>query len=204
MLSPFLQGLGLGGGLIIAIGAQNAYLLSQGVRRNYPIQIATVCFLCDALLISIGIAGVGTIVASDPALGRLAAWGGATFLGWYGWKSLRSAMTGSTLEAQEQQQQPLRKILLTTLAVTLLNPHTYLDTLVLIGSIGGQFPADQRIFFWAGTMTISCVWFYSLALGARLLSPLFRRPHAWRVLDSLICLIMWSIAGSLLVRDISA
>ncbi len=203
MLIPFIQGAGVGGGLIVAIGAQNAYVLSQGVRRNYPIWIALVCALCDAVLILLGVSGVGTMVAANPLLGQFAAWGGSLFLLWCGLRTLRSAIRGEVLETKERAAPSLRAVLATTLAVTLLNPHVYLDTLVLLGGISGQFPGTERYLFGAGAMTASFVWFFSLSLGAGLLAPLFRRPLAWRVLDTLIFLIMWSIAASLLWGELN-
>lgn len=198
MLVPFLQGAGIGGGLIVAIGAQNAFVLSQGVRRNHPLPIALLCGLCDALLILLGVSGVGTLVASNPLLGQVAAWGGALFLFWYGLRSLRSALRGGVLAAKRASSPSLRTALGATLAVSLLNPHVYLDTLVLLGGISGQFPEQERYLFGIGAMTASFVWFLTLSLGAGLLAPLFRRPVAWRILDSLVFLTMWSIALSLL------
>ena len=185
MLVPFLQGAGVGGGLIIAIGAQNAFVLSHGVRRNHPLPIALVCGLCDALLILLGVSGVGTLVASNPLLGQIAAWGGALFLLWYGMRSLQSALRGDTLQAESSAKNTLPAVLGATLAVTLLNPHVYLDTLVLLGGISGQFPAQERYLFGAGAMTASFAWFLVLSLGAGLLAPLFRHPLAWRILDTL-------------------
>ncbi len=194
----FFQGLGLGGGLIIAIGAQNAFVLSQGVRRNYPLQTAVVCSLCDAILMFIGISGVGTLVAANPQLARIATWGGAAFLFWYGSRSFRSALQGGSLEAQAEQSFSRRKLLLTTLALTLLNPHVYLDTIVLVGSISGQLATSERYLFGAGAISASTLWFFSLSFGAGLLAPLFRKPVAWRFLDGFVCLTMWTIAASLL------
>jgi len=203
MLIPFIQGAGVGGGLIVAIGAQNAYVLSQGVRRNHPLLIALVCGFCDALLILLGVSGVGTLVASNPLLGQVAAWGGALFLFWYGMRSLQSALRGGVLKTDQKTTGSFRAVLGTTLAVTLLNPHVYLDTLVLLGGISGQFPADERVLFGAGAMTASFAWFFILSLGAGLLAPLFRRPISWRILDSLVFLTMWSIALSLVWGELS-
>ena len=194
----FLQGLGLGGGLIIAIGAQNAFILSQGVRRNYPLQTAIVCSICDAILMIIGVSGVGALVASNPHLAKLATWGGAAFLFWYGSRSFRSALRGGSLQTDEQQKLSRRKLLLTTLALTLLNPHVYLDTIVLVGSISGHLAASERYLFGAGAISASILWFFALSFGAGLLAPLFRKPVAWRFLDGFVCLTMWTIAATLL------
>lgn len=194
----FFQGLGVGGGLIIAIGAQNAFVLSQGVRRNHPLQTALICSLCDATLIVVGISGVGTLVASNPQLAQMATWFGALFLLWYGSRSFRSALQGGSLASEKEQSLPRRKLLWTTLALTLLNPHVYLDTIVLVGSISGQLADSERYLFGAGAISASIIWFFSLSLGAGLLAPLFRKPAAWRCLDGFVCLTMWGIALTLL------
>jgi len=198
----FLQGFGLGGGLIIAIGAQNAFVLSQGVRRNYPLQTAVVCSFCDALLMIVGISGIGALVATNPQLAQLATWGGAAFLIWYGSRSFRSALQGGALQTNEQQSLSRRKLLMTTLALTLLNPHVYLDTVVLVGSISGQLAASERYLFGAGAISASILWFFFLSFGAGLLAPLFRKQIAWRCLDGFVCLTMWVIAGSLLWPEV--
>lgn len=199
-LVALVQGLGLGGGLIIAIGAQNAYVLRQGLRREFALAVATVCFLCDMALIALGAGGFGSLVAAFPALTTIAAWGGAAFLAWYGLRALRSALKPGTLEADGGSARvPSRgRAVLTALALSLLNPHVYLDTVVLIGGIAGQYALSDRPWFAAGAMSASLLWFYGLVLGARWLAPLFRRPVAWRVLDLVICAVMWSIALSLL------
>ena len=198
MSISFIQGFGIGGGLIIAIGAQNAFVLSQGVRRNYPVTIALICALCDSLLILLGVTGVGSAVAASSLLGQLTVWGGALFLLWYGALAFRSAWQGNTLETDDNKVKTLKAVVATTLAITLLNPHVYLDTLVLLGGISGQFQGPQRLLFGAGAMTASFAWFFTLSLGAGLLAPIFRKKSAWRVLDGVVCLTMWSIAGSLL------
>lgn len=202
MSIPFIQGFAMSGGLIIAIGAQNAFVLSQGVRRNYPLAVALVCACCDSVLILLGINGVGSAVAANPLLGQLTVWGGALFLLWYGALALRSAWQGGTLETNSVKVTTLRAVMTTTLAITLLNPHVYLDTMVLLGGISGQFPDSQRFLFGAGAITASFIWFFSLSFGAGLLAPLFRKKSAWRILDGVVCLTMWSIAVSLLWNKI--
>jgi len=198
MLSIYLQGFLLTGGLIIAIGAQNAFVLSNAVRGNRPLMIAGLCIVGDLLLISLGLAGVGTLVASHPELMRYTAFGGAIFLGVYGVLALRSALRGTTGLQVEDALPPTRNsLILATLAVTFLNPHAYLDTVVLIGGIGGQFPFDQRLIFGAGAVTASFVWFLTLGFGGPFLAPLFRRRSSWRILDGLVCLVMWGIALTL-------
>jgi L-lysine exporter family protein LysE/ArgO len=200
MLGPFIQGAGVGAGLIIAIGAQNAFVLSQGVRRSYPLLIAAICWWCDCVLILAGMAGLGQAVSTHPQWMRLAAWGGAAFLLVYGFRSMQAALAGGRLETGGPSVITARAAILTTLAVTLLNPHVYLDTVVLLGSLSGQFAGAGRYAFAAGAITASFVWFFSLSLGARFLAPLFRRPVAWRILDSLVCLTMWAIAASLVIQ----
>jgi L-lysine exporter family protein LysE/ArgO len=197
-MSPFFQGFAMGGGLIVAIGAQNAFVLTQGVRRNHHMAVALVCILCDGALIALGVSGVGGVVAASPALGTAAAWGGAAFLGWYGLCALRQAVRGGVLRADSDTGMSLRRTLLLTLGVTLLNPHVYLDTVVLMGSISGQYPGPERPLFGLGAFAASTAWFLALSLGGQLLAPLFRRELTWRVLDTLVCLTMWSIAATLI------
>ncbi|MCF6258270.1 MAG: LysE/ArgO family amino acid transporter [Gammaproteobacteria bacterium] len=194
----FFQGMGIGGVLIIAIGAQNAFVLSQGVRRNYPLQTAIVCSFCDSALILIGVSGVAALVASNPQLANLATWFGGLFLLWYGGRSFRSALHGGSMAANPGSTLSRRKLLWATLALTFLNPHVYLDTIVLIGGVSGQLALSERYLFGAGAISASTLWFFSLSLGAGLLAPLFRKPLAWRCLDGFVCLTMWGIALSLL------
>lgn len=194
----YLQGFAVGGGLIIAIGAQNAFVLSQGVRRHYPIQTALVCSISDALLILLGVTGVGAVVALNPVYAQWATGLAALFLLFYGWRAFRSACVEQSMELHDSRAPTRSKLLLATLAFTYLNPHVYLDTLVLIGTLSGDFGQTERYLFGFGAMSASCAWFFSLSLGAGLLAPLFRKPIAWRCLDGFVCLTMWSIAASLL------
>lgn len=194
----YAHGFGAGAGLIIAIGAQNAYVLTQSIRRNHHLLVCLVCSLCDAALISLGVLGVGELVAASPLLLGPAAWGGAAFLGWYGWGALRAALRGGALEQLETGMDGARRIVAATLAVSLLNPHVYLDTVVILGSVSGQHAGPGRYLFGLGAMTASFIWFYGLGLGGRMLAPVFRRPATWRVLNGLVCLTMWGIAASLL------
>ena len=198
MIVPFIQGFGMGGGLIVAIGAQNAFVLSQGVRRSHTLIIPLICSLCDSILIMAGVAGVGTMVAANPLLMRIAAWGGAAFLFWYGLGAFRSALRGGKLESNDEPVRSLRSAVLTTLGLTLLNPHVYLDTIILLGSLSGQFAGNGRFVFGAGAMTASFIWFFSLSMGGRILAPLFRKRAAWQILDGIVCATMWFIAFSLL------
>ncbi len=198
LLIASMKGFGLAAGLIIAIGAQNAYVLAKGLRREHVLLVASIGALSDALLVAIGVSGVGTLVARTPWLTQLAAWGGAAFLFVYGASSFHRALNPGTLEgARGTSNQSWQAAALTMLAVTFLNPHVYLDTVVLLGSIAGQFQLNERWAFAIGAMSASFVWFYGLGYGAAALAPLFRAPMAWRVLDVLIGIVMWAIALSL-------
>ncbi len=196
--APFFKGLFTGAGLIMAIGAQNAFVLTQGLRRQHHWSIAGLCSLIDAVLIVLGVAGMGVLISQSPLFLNLATWGGALFLLWYGSNALRSAFKDQTLQTQESKVSSLSTALLTTLALSLLNPHVYLDTVVLLGSIGGHYPSDQRFWFAAGAVLASFCWFFSLSLGSRWLIPLFQKPIAWRILDGIVCLIMWGLAANLI------
>ena len=196
-LLSFLRGLGLGASLIVAIGAQNAFVLRQGLRREQAVLVAAICALCDAALITAGALGVGSIVAHWPLLARLTSLAGAAFLLYYGLRAFLSARHPGSLRVSESVL-PRSSVIASTLSVSLLNPHVYLDTVVLVGGLAAQYAAPPRVFFAAGAITASCLWFFSLALGAGHLAPLFMRPRAWQVLDCLIGVVMWIIALSLL------
>lgn len=198
--APFFTGLATSASLIIAIGAQNAFVLSQGVRREYHWPIAGVCGLLDTILIAFGIAGMGVLISNSPLLFTLITWGGAIYLLWYGANALHSALNPDTIEVRHGCPKSQRSALVTTLALSLLNPHVYLDTVVLLGGIGGRYPEQGRYWFGAGASLFSFIWFFSLSLGAFWLAPLFRKPIAWRVLDGLVCLMMWTLAV-LLIAD---
>jgi L-lysine exporter family protein LysE/ArgO len=191
---PFMTGMLTSAGLIIAIGAQNAFVLRQGLRREYHWLVATVCSCLDTLLIILGVTGMGLLISDSALLLTWVTWGGVLFLLAYGAKALHSAFYTNRLELQAGGLSSLRSALLTTLALSLLNPHVYLDTLVLLGSIGGRYPEQGRYWFGAGASLFSFIWFFSLSLSARWLQPLFRKPLAWRILDGLVCLMMWSLA----------
>lgn len=200
----FFQGMGTSAGLIVAIGAQNAFVLSQGVRKQYHWLVATICTICDGLLILVGASGVGTAVANNQLLQNIAGWGGALFLFWYGLRSLRSALRSGRLETVQASFVSRRAVVAATLAVTLLNPHVYLDTILLLGSISGQYDGAGRLHFAIGACLASLVWFYCLSLGGVVLSPVLRKPAAWRVLDVVICATMWTIALQLLPVSVFA
>jgi L-lysine exporter family protein LysE/ArgO len=198
IFAPFAAGLATSAGLIIAIGAQNAFVLSQGLRREYHWSIAALCSLIDALLITAGIAGMGALIGQSELMLKLISWVGGVFLLWYGANALRSALRSESLGLSDSNFSSLRSALLTTLALSLLNPHVYLDTVVLLGSIGGRYPEQQRYWFGTGAALFSLIWFFSLSLGARWLAPLFRKPVSWRILDVLVCVMMWTLAVLLL------
>lgn len=204
MLTSFLQGFGMGGGLIVAIGAQNAFILTQAVKKNHTIPIMLVCIVCDMIFIGLGVSGVGAAVAKNPTIGTIATWGGAAFLVWYGLGAFKSALKGGTLETGNDADLTLKAAVLAALAVTLLNPHFYLDTIVLLGSVSGSLAGDARLVFGAGAIAASIIWFASLSFGGRLLAPLFAKPAAWRVLDGVVCSIMWLLAFSLIRGAVSA
>ena len=200
MITPFIQGFGTGGGLIVAIGAQNAFVLSQGVRKNHHLIIALICIVCDVVFISAGVAGFGTAVSTNPNLSQMVAWGGAGFLFFYGLGALRSALRGGRLDVKDRMALTLKAAVIATLAVTLLNPHFYLDTVILIGSVSSQFHGENRLYFWSGAISASALWFISLSLGGQILAPLFKKQISWRILDSVVCATMWTIAVSLVMH----
>lgn len=180
----FFNGLALGAGLIMAIGAQNVHVLRTGLRRQHVGLTVLTCILVDAALIAIGVAGMGAAVQSSPALLAAAKWGGAAFLLWYGIRSWRAVFaSGSLTVTPGQERTTRRQALLSVLALSLLNPHVYLDTVVLLGAISGNFPIAGRPSFAAGAMCASALWFTALGYGATRLSRLFARPVAWKWID---------------------
>lgn len=204
MLLSYATGFGIGGGLIIAIGAQNAFVLSQGLRRNHPAMVALICAICDAALIAAGVAGLGTLIATYPILTQIAAWGGAAFLIWYGIGAFRRVFQTETLTEEKLGSRDWKAVMSTTLAVTLLNPHVYLDTVVMLGGIGGQYPTDERFLFAIGAMSASFVWFFSISLGAAWLAPYVARPITWKIIDLTTAIVMWLVAYGLLAPEIAA
>ena len=193
-----LAGFALGFSLILAIGAQNAFVLRQGLRREHVFAVCLTCAVSDALLIAAGVAGFGALAEAVPWLETVMRFGGAAFLIWYGLRNFISAWKGGEVMGQGKGARSLQAALMTCLALTWLNPHVYLDTVVLLGSISAQY-AD-KLAFALGAMTASFVFFFSLGYGARILDPLFRKPSAWRVLDVIVGLTMWAIAAKLLLH----
>ncbi|MCX5512310.1 amino acid transporter [Kaistia algarum] len=200
MLAAAIQGFLLGASLIVAIGAQNAFVLRQGLARRQVFAVTTFCFLADALLIALGVAGVGSLVQSSPGILFAVTLAGSAFLFAYGVMALRRALHPGNLSAADAARSTLGSALATAAALTFLNPHVYLDTIVLLGSLSARHAGAARIAFGAGAALASALWFYGLGFGARLAAPLFARPAAWRILDGAIAVIMASIAISLLVQ----
>jgi L-lysine exporter family protein LysE/ArgO len=197
MIGVYLAGLSLGLSLILPIGAQNSFVLRQGLRREHVFFVCLLCALSDAVLMLAGVFGLAAAIAGLPWLSVGMRIFGIVFLGWYGFKSFRRALRdGETMMPGQGETQSLGRTLLVCAAMTWLNPHVYLDTVLLVGSIGQQYPGHQAEFV-AGTMSASWLFFFGLGYGATLLRPILSKPVSWRILEALIGLCMWSIAISL-------
>lgn len=196
-----LAGLGTGLSLIVAIGAQNAFVLRQGIRREHVAAVVAICALSDAVLISAGVGGVGSLVRGTPSAVTATGWLGGAFLVWYGLLAARRALRPQRLEAADGTARggSLRAAVLTCLAMTWLNPHVYLDTVLLLGSVSNGY-GSARWGFAAGAATGSAVWFAGLGFGARLLERPFSRPSSWRVLDSAIACTMVALGVLMAAR----
>jgi len=194
LIPGFLTGLSL----IVAIGAQNAFVIRQGLLRSHVLLVVIICSVSDALLIILGTGGLGKIVQSNPDLLTFIRWFGVAYLTWFGIKSLRSAFKENQLLATGQAEVSWKRILTTVLALTYLNPHVYLDTVIFVGSIANQFGGDKW-FFALGASIASVVWFSTIGFGARAASHLMSKPVFWRILDISIALIMFSIALTLAI-----
>ena len=189
MNSPLLLGFLASFALIAAIGAQNAFVLRQGIRREHVLPVVAMCTVSDVVLIAAGIAGVGAVVNAHPGAVNVAKFGGAAFLICYGLLAAKRAWRPSSLTPSDAAPARLAEVLVTCAALTFLNPHVYLDTVVLLGALANEHH-DQRWLFGIGAVTASAVWFVGLGLGARRLAGLFSTPNTWRVLDSLIAVTM--------------
>lgn len=200
MFSAAASGFLLGASLIIAIGAQNAFVLRQGLLRQHVFILCLICSLSDAVLIAAGVAGLGSLIAQSPRLIAFVTLAGAAFLFWYASVAFRRAFHPEALQANAQGASSLKAAVLTCLALTFLNPHVYLDTVLLLGSLSAQFEGTSRAAYGVGAAAASFFWFFSLGYGARLLQPIFARPAAWRVLDCIIGVVMTLIGLGLLHR----
>lgn len=206
-LVPLASGLLTGASLIIAIGAQNAFVLRQGLRREHVLAIVVVCSISDIILIAAGVAGVGAVVTAAPVVLTIIRWVGAAFLLGYAALALRRAITPEALITEpadgpggnSRSRSGLATAIITAFALTWLNPHVYLDTVVLLGSLAASHGSAGKWFFALGASLASVLWFSSLGFGARYLGRVFARPSAWRVLDGVIAVVMIALAVSLLL-----
>lgn len=198
LLPAFAKGFALSASLIIAIGAQNMFVLRQGLKGEHVGPIVLFCATADAVLISAGVNGLGGVLALVPGLSLALSLGGAAFLGWYGIAALRRAARSSALIVDDRPGLTLRAALAGTAAFTLLNPHVYIDTVLLVGAVGASLAPVERPLFIAGAATASLAWFSTLGFGARLVAPLFARPGAWRALDLGVGVMMLALASTLI------
>ncbi|WP_274584399.1 LysE family transporter [Neisseria leonii] len=199
-MQAFFSGLMITGGLITAIGAQNAFVLKQGLLKQHVGLIVLVCWLCDVLLIGAGVYGMSTLISDNLYAQTALAAAGGLFLLAYGCKSARSAWLGNhvlQLEAVSHTPPPAGKIVLATLALTLLNPHAYIDAMILIGGSAAGLPQAGKLHFLAGSLLASGIWFIAIGFGSRLMLPLFQRARTWRILDSLIAAMMLYLSYTL-------
>jgi L-lysine exporter family protein LysE/ArgO len=186
----------MGFSLIIAIGAQNAFVIRQGLSKSHLPLVVVTCASADVLLILIGTGGLGTPIQANTALLEIIRWFGVLYLLWFGYKSLRSVFRAQTLSASTNTHSSRTKALLATLAITFLNPHVYLDTVIFVGSIANQFGAD-RWYFAAGASTASIIWFATIGFGAQAASKYLAKPIFWKILDSCIAIVMFTLASTL-------
>ena len=193
------KGFSLGISMILPIGSQNAMILNQSIKKNHHLTTAAMFATFDILLIALGIMGGSLLLESNDIMFNLLTWGGILFLLTYGGLSLKSAFTsGATEDDKFTVNKSLKMVVITALLVTFLNPHVYIDTVMIIGSVGGQYQGNSKIFFMLGVMSASVVWFYTLAFGAAKLSNQLSKPRVKQAIDIIITIIMWSIAWSLL------
>ena len=190
--------------MIAPIGTQNSMLLTQGINKNHHKTTAALFVLYDAILISIGVLGGSILISKSEILFTLLTWGGIIFLTCYGALSMKAAIKNTAMKgSNKHHKKSIKIIIITSLAVTFLNPHAYIDTVLVIGSVGGQYSDSAKFYFWAGAILGSVVWFASLATGAAKLSPLLSTPKIKRIIDIIIALVMWAIACSLYLSWLS-
>ncbi len=200
MLITLLKGFGTSGSLIVAIGAQNAFVIRQGMMRRHLLMTALLCSVIDSLLIILGVLGFGQLISAYPLLIVVAKYFAIIFLFFYGVVSLKSSLKPKSLENGKEQELPsVKKTIFMLLALSLLNPHVYLDTVILIGSIATQQPPDHQIYFTLGAISASFIWFFAITYGSYLLAPFLSKQSSWRIIDGLVALIMWGIAISLMI-----
>lgn len=198
MVGTVFTGFGLGMGLIAAIGAQNVYVLDHGIGQRHMLAVPLVCFGGDLLLMSLGVCGAGAAFSENRGLGAAAAAAGALFLTRYGFRAAREALRGTAaLSGNGAAMETRRAAVLGAFAVTFLNPHVYVDSLVLMGGIGARYPFPERGAFLAGVLAASFVWFFGLSLFGALLAPILSRPRAWRILQGFVCAMLWRQAADL-------
>lgn len=195
---PFVKGVGLGASLIIAIGSQNAFVLSNALRKQHTLTIASVCIVIDVVLIFSGVYGLGSLIQMFPFLIYIAKYCGALFLIVYGGLAMKRAFNPQGLSTDNVKKISVKSAVLVTMALSLLNPHVYLDTVILLGSIGGQLPDGQSFWFALGASVASICWFLVLALAGVVLAPWFKSAKSWQKLDAFIAVTMWVIAAFLL------
>ena len=204
IFSAVFQGFILGLGMIIPIGAQNAYILGRGINRNHHLLAASICIIFDIVLIAAGIFGASELISSNEVLLLLITWGGVLFLFVYGALSFKAVYLNNYERMITENLFKSRKVVIATIfAVSLLNPHVYIDTLVILGSVGSQFEGQGKLSFAAGTMLASIIWFYSLATGAAKMGPFLSQPKILRGIDFVVGCIMWAIAFSLFQHTLS-
>ena len=191
-----IPGLLMGFSLIIAIGAQNAFVIRQGLSKSHLPLVVVTCASADVFLILIGTGGLGTLIQANKALLEIIRWFGVIYLLWFGYRSLRSAFQTQTLSASSTIYSSRTKALLATLAITFLNPHVYLDTVIFVGSIANQF-GSNRWYFAAGASVASIIWFVTIGFGAQAASKYMAKPVFWKFLDTAIAIVMFAIAGTL-------
>lgn len=189
----FISGLLAGSSLIVAIGAQNAFVIRQSLTRKHVLLVVLICALADAVLIAAGIAGLGAVITGLPWLLEFIRWFGVAYLSWFGIKTLRSAMKPQSLDAGEAKSASRKQVVVSILGFTFLNPHVYLDTVILLGSIANQFTVEKWI-FGTGAMLASFIWFFTIGYGAKAAARYMAKPIFWRVLDFVIAAVMFGIA----------
>ena len=201
MISHFLTGFIASLALIVAIGAQNAFILRQGLRREHVLPLVAFCATADAVLILAGVAGLGAIIEAQPIALDFIRYGGAAFLAYHGWDAVKRMSKAEQMVVEAGSGITLKRALLTVAGFTFLNPHVYLDTVILLGALANQ-TGDMRWSFATGAALASFVWFIGLGYGARLLTPVFAKPKAWQILDGFIALVMFSLAAFLLLTEL--